>query len=116
MATAAAVTGVTRRRRSRPISRCCTSGSATPKSDPDISVVVSRPGISTAITRASPRAITKPKSRRKPSGNAIIQKMRGAGAAKLDELGADEREHAAHEHVNSPIGRRSRTRVGGAAP
>ena len=45
MATAAARTGVTRRRRSKPISRCCTSGSATPNSAPDISVVVSSPGM-----------------------------------------------------------------------
>ena len=73
IATAAAGTGVTRSRRSKPISRCCTSGSATPNSDPDISVVVSRPGIMNAITRASPRAITKPNSSRKPSGNAVIQ-------------------------------------------
>ena len=74
IATAAAGTGVTRSRRSKPISRCCTSGSATPNSDADISVVVSRPGIMKAIARPSPRAITKPKSSRKPSGNAVIQK------------------------------------------
>ena len=48
IATAAAGTGVTRRRRSRPVSRCCTSGSATPNSAPDINVVVSRPGIKNA--------------------------------------------------------------------
>ena len=74
MATAAACTGVMRRRRSSPLSRCCTSGSATPNNPPDISVVVSRPGISTAITLASPLAITKPNRNRKPSGNDIIQK------------------------------------------
>ena len=104
MATAPAVTGVTRRRRSRPISRCCTSGSATPNKAPDISVVVSSPGISTARHARVAARHHEAEQHQEPERERHHPEERGLRPPKLGELGARRARERFDEHVRPDHG------------
>lgn len=67
--------GVTRKRRSTPVSRDSTIGTAMPNRLPEVSMVVSRPGSMKVAARGLPRAMMPPKRKRNPSGKATDQKI-----------------------------------------